>query len=1606
MLKRSIFFVFIFLFINFHLSAQPIRNDVVQIIESTNTHITVQVKIDSIFTDEKTIDQQIYQQISIPEFHFTSEPGKSQLPITGMLLAIPPTGGVNFQIIESQITTRSDLTVVPTMEQILDENSQGEPQPVIDKEFYQQDLWYPPQLVKIGETAFIRDQRVAALQICPVQYNPAQRTLRIYESLTFRLDFEGGITGSVEESSTPAFEKALQKMLPNYEAGRNWRQPKTRPLALQKISLDPGTSDRYKIYVKEDGVYRFSRSDLESAGISTAEIDPRTIKIFNRGQELPIYVRGQKDGRFDADDYIEFYGQFNRGETSYLSPYSVSNVYWLAWGGADGLRMAEKDGGLYEQNPGKFVAPAWYQFTQHLETDVVFDRLLLITDESLDHWFWETMNANQVFNYKFTLHHPVATASYAAVKAKFCGSTHPSAYPDHHVVIKINDNPVAEATWDGQTEKYFENREVSSQIFKDGENVLTIELPGDTPAGEIDQVFFNWVEISYWRSFQAVDDFLEFQMEGDQGLRQFEISNFQRDDISIFDNLGRHIVNFETRRMADSTFSVLFQDESHVAPITYYVFSSRAIKKAEKMVKDSPSDLHSPQNGADYILITHEQFRESVQPLADHRSSRGLRIKIADVQDIYDEFSDGIFDPRAIQKFLQYAYENWTRPAPLYVLLAGDATWGFDKQVARDWGRPCFIPSIMKYTISWGVTSSDNSFVCVSGNDRLPDMFIGRLPVNTIKEAQIVVDKIIKYETEPKFGDWRKSVCLACGDGAFFEQSADYLYNEYIPKGFDVPRLYTNPKSKYFGSTEEMVAIFNNGVSLLNFIGHGGGGVFFDAELFLLEDIVLLNNADRLPVIFSLTCFIGYFDNPWTPSMGEELFRAEGKGSIATFGAAGRAWLYGDYYLNNALFQSLFRYHHLNLGQVTTEAKWQMIAWSGGYWDHVENYNLLGDPALKIGIPEKEISLEISNPSLKAGESLTVKGVIPGNPTGQIKLTLFDSNDSLVAVKSASVISKQFDSQIQLPQAMKSGQGMLKAYFWNEKEDAIGTASFSVAAPCFHGMFTEPAQPGHRDPTYILVKIEVAPDIAAQGIDSVSCQWSFNQNSWNKTSMVRLGNNFYKARDPIIASEGNKVYYQFLAYYKAAGNLSLVKSISPVYSYSVKKRADLLIPSNGISIAGREQVLAQITIKNNGETDAIKVGLEVFNSEPAEGGMLIADKAIIKYLAANTDTVVDVILFGNPCGFQSFYLRLDQENRIAETNENNNIMSRQFKLLTVKNGSAGDIATGDRNFVVAMPSQTMSLNTSFEMTKKSTASVISNCPIPETFKLVTLADGSQGFYELSLNNSEAKIIKSFSVSIFASKPNVANQSKIYCWDGKSRQWNYRISQIDSSQTKIQATAFPEDRLFGLFSVDDSAPPKITIEVEDQIFAEGDYVSSQPTISAMLEDESGIDMRAYPPYFKLNDQPISMSDLAYIQSPNSQSAVLFKYAPTLSPGEYELKIGAADNAGNAGQENLRLKIKGEFDLQAIANHPNPFIQETTIAYTLTDEAQEVKIKIYTASGRLIRTFDFINEVGYLEHVWDGCDESGDEVANGIYYMRFVAVNGDKRIERVEKLAKLK
>lgn len=108
-----------------------------------------------------------------------------------------------------------------------------------------------------------------------------------------------------------------------------------------------------KMYVSEDGMYRINKTDFTNAGINANSIDPRTVKVYSKGNQIPVYFNGEQDGTFDAADYFDFYGTRNYGGVTttydhnnipayvtneYYNSYSDTNVYWADWDGANGIR--------------------------------------------------------------------------------------------------------------------------------------------------------------------------------------------------------------------------------------------------------------------------------------------------------------------------------------------------------------------------------------------------------------------------------------------------------------------------------------------------------------------------------------------------------------------------------------------------------------------------------------------------------------------------------------------------------------------------------------------------------------------------------------------------------------------------------------------------------------------------------------------------------------------------------------------------------------------------------------------------------------------------------------------------------------------------------------------------------------------------------------------------------------------------------------------------------------------------------------------------------------------------------------------------------------------
>ncbi len=1595
----------------------------IQIVEQNASGLIFEIHFDSLTIVPERSSEGVKNVLSMPNLGYTSELGRPRLPAGFATIGVPPEGEISLQVLHVDYYEKS-LANIEKVEAIAEDDYDGG-LAIRAPESAAATAWYPEQFAAHGINGYIREQRITRIVFYPVRYHEQSQRVKIARSMRLAVSFtsSGSGLGNMKHSSEEsAFEDYFEHNLLNFTQAKAWRtREKSQPVSLTKVSDALSGAVSLKIVIEADGFYKITGDDLRAAGMSLSQIDPGAIRLTNKNREIPIWISGDKDGYFDTGDAVHFRGEFNRGDRSYYSPYTPSNTYWLHFSDGNGLRVVEIDGGLYDTGP-RMAASS--RMDLHFEEDLLYERLMLVTDEAADHWFWSKLqpgNNNNSTDVELELENPSQNNGFASISVHMRGLTHLYAAPDHHVIAKMNGYLIGEATWDGQDVCTIENANVPNSILLDGANLLTLHMPGDTEAGMYDIVLLDWVEISYDQQLQASHDVFQLSRRKVNGslANQFTVANFSQHSVFIIDENGRRIANYVAQREGDD-YSITFQDNSPIET-TYYLFTDDYFRSPKSIELDVPSDLHSTSNEADYLIITHRDFFDSARRLAEYRSAEGLRTILVDVQDVYDEFGSGSMDPSSIREFIKYAYENYRSPALSYVLLIGDCTYGYDKRIARDWKVPTYMPTKMEYTVTWGVLSSDNYFACVRGDDVLPDLYIGRLPVSSVEEAEIVISKIIQYQTNSPVGKWRRKVGLITGTESsannVFERNADKLQQKYVTHDLEIARLSTDTRSPYSGSTEDLVSLIDQGALLLNFIGHGGGGVFSDEELFEIDDVGLLNNTMKFPVLFSLTCFIGYFDSPGKSSLGEELLRATGKGIVAHFGSAGRARVFGDQILNQELFLAMFSQRMQRIGQITTAGKLGLLGDGFRYPDEAKSFSLLGDPATKISLPQLTVNLELAQASLGSGEQLVVSGSVPGVSDGWVTLEVLNNEDSLLQETTVAVQGGGFGADLlfMTPFVLdawegNTGDGYVRAYYWRDEIDGIGAVKFSVNTPFLYDVFVEPATPSHMDSLYIYARAGVSSELAPNGIDDVHCLWRLNT-STTKIDMAEISDGLYRTTTPIRIAGGHTIYYRVVLGYE---NQSFE---SAEYRVEISELADILVNEDDLRLTGSSDMAFSLDIKNAGGTDTGPFTAQVYDGNPDNNGVLVGGSVLVANLRAKSDTTIVIPWTGHAGGPHYFYALVDVHENVQEKDETNNRIQKRTYVLTKEEGTNGPISSGDLNFMLEVPGGAIAAHTGLVVKTAPLEQFAASTAQSAEIVPVRLRNGAYGqVYSVVSDDSALTLGENYVVRFYfdvndtlAAQAASFDRLRLYGWDTQNGLWTAMNAEVHLEEGTVTGSSSVPFTTYGLFVNTDGKPPVITLRFEGQNFVSGDFVPSMPRISAVIEDESPLDIDFRSVDIILDGEKVDDADFVYSTNTESHNMLLLSYTPKLQYGDHSLQIDVFDVHGNKGSELVTFTVSENFNLVSFANHPNPFSTETVIAFTLTADAEELALKVYSTAGRLVRDLsDEIQShvVGYVEVIWDGRDDHGDSVANGVYYLKLTARKGDEKIETIEKMAKLR
>jgi hypothetical protein len=601
----------------------------------------------------------------------------------------------------------------------------------------------------------------------------------------------------------------------------------------------------------------------------------------------------------------------------------------------------------------------------------------------------------------------------------------------HEVEISINGTDYGSFTWSGTA---YNHVTITDVDLLDGDN--TVEL---TCVSGVDTILLDWIEVAYTRDNTAAGNSLTFSNSGEA---RFVITNVNGSEHLVYDitdatDVGRVVnaevdvdeVEFEPQTGADGTRS-------------YVVLSDTALKTPDAIVADVAGDLGNTQNEADYIIITHRDLGWDgdgdeyawLSDLTALRQAQGLRVKVVDVADIFDEFSYGVTTPAAIKDFLAYAYENWAAPAVQYVLLVGDHSVDYKDNAGG--AAQNFVPSYLCFTEHMGETVTDEYFARISGEDAVPDIYIGRLPAAGAAEAAVMVQKILDYEAALNTKSWQRNVVLVADDQTQVYERVFEVMNddaaELLPAGMEYSPDDEGYLSTYVSARDLTTYIqsqFNEGALILNYSGHGGYKLWATERIFdtsnswpnFYTDVADLEevgeeHAGMYPFVISMSCLSGYFAGveSWeSPSLMEQLLRADQKGAVAALMPTGETTTTGQHILNTALFEAVFSQDTRKLGPAVAAARQELLANGGGDLEELsETFLLFGDPAmqLKVPLPRRPVGLQGAF-NLEGEVELSWDAAVDCNGNAVAGYNLYRGTDpsaALVKVNSASIAATEY----------------------------------------------------------------------------------------------------------------------------------------------------------------------------------------------------------------------------------------------------------------------------------------------------------------------------------------------------------------------------------------------------------------------------------------------------------------------------------------------------------------------------------------------------------------------------------------------------------------------
>jgi len=404
------------------------------------------------------------------------------------------------------------------------------------------------------------------------------------------------------------------------------------------------------------------------------------------------------------------------------------------------------------------------------------------------------------------------------------------------------------------------------------------------------------------------------------------------------------------------------------------------------------------------VLVCPPFFQEAMQPWVAYRTRQGHVIRTV----------RGDQPAAAIRDEIREAARGDALRA---VLLVGDAEPQADRDPqVRVRSTPTHLATA-KVNIKWGsepTIATDNWYADLDDDD-IPDVAIGRLPVDTPAELQSLIRRILAYEQSTDFGNWRRRVNFVAGVGGFgaltdtvLETATKKFLTDGIPTAYSTTMTYGSWRSPYCPDPRRFqqatVERFNEGCLFFVYIGHGHPLQLDRVQLpngtypiLSIRDVGMLRSRPQPPIAVMLACYTGAFDLS-RDCLAEEMLRQEG-GPIALLCGSRVTMPYAMAVLSHGMLEETFKQRRETIGEVLLFAKQRMMRQEpeDGHRqlvdtlaamlspspdmlederrEHLHLFNLLGDPLMRLRHPAP-IELDVAT-DVDAGQTLEITANCP-----------------------------------------------------------------------------------------------------------------------------------------------------------------------------------------------------------------------------------------------------------------------------------------------------------------------------------------------------------------------------------------------------------------------------------------------------------------------------------------------------------------------------------------------------------------------------------------------------------------------------------------------------